>query len=258
VEKSMMESNLLEDKLNNKIAIVTGGAKGIGRAIVSTLAARGAKVIIADIDASCAEEVSRSNQGNGIRYITTDISNEASVTKFYSCVEQQYGKLDIVVNNAGIFRSTPIIDITASEWDMVMAVNLRDTFLVGRESLKLMMKHKSGKIINIASMSAKTGGVAAGAHYAASKAAVICFTKSLAMQAAAYKINVNAITPGLIQTDLTDAWGKETNARLVATIPLKEYGQPQDVAEVAAFLASERARYITGEIIDVNGGMLMD
>jgi 3-oxoacyl-[acyl-carrier protein] reductase len=237
--------------LNNKIALVTGGNKGIGRAIVSTLASRGAKVIIADINTSDSND-------NQIYYIKTDISNEASITQLYSYVATNFGRLDILVNNAGIFKSTPIKDITASEWDLVMAVNLRGTFLVSREALKLMINQKSGKIINISSMSAKTGGLAAGAHYAASKAAVICFTKSLAAQAAQYKINVNAITPGLIKTDLTDAWGAEKNKLLTEKIPLKEFGKPQDVAEVVAFLASERARYITGEIIDVNGGMLMD
>lgn len=239
------------DNLNHKIALVTGGAKGIGRAIGSTLAQRGAKVIIADINISDARE-------DGIFPIKADISNEASILQLFSYIKENYGRLDILVNNAGIFKSTPIVDITASEWDLVIGVNLRGTFLVSREALKLMMKQKSGKIINIASMSAKTGGMAAGAHYAASKAGVICFTKSLAGQAAEYKINVNAITPGLIQTDLTDAWGPEKNKILTEKIPLKEYGKPQDVAEVVAFLASERARYITGEIIDVNGGMLMD
>ena len=129
---------------------------------------------------------------------------------------------------------------------------------MSREALRVMREQRSGRIINIASMSAKTGGIAAGAHYSASKAGVVCFTKSLAMQAAPYDICVNAITPGLIETDLTRAWGPETNAKLTEKIPLKKFGQPQDVAETVAFLASQRGRYITGEIIDINGGIWMD
>jgi 3-oxoacyl-[acyl-carrier protein] reductase len=173
-------------------------------------------------------------------------------------VKKRFGRVDILVNNAGIFKVTPIVDITAEEWDRIMAVNLRGTFLMCREAFRMMREQKAGKIINIASTAGKTGGVNAGAHYAASKAAVICLTKSLANQAAPYRINVNAVSPGPTETDLTAAWGEATNAALAASIPWKEYARPQDVADAVVFLASAKARYITGEILDVNGGMVMD
>lgn len=253
-----MQSNLLEDNLNNKIAIVTGGGRGIGKAICITLAEKGAKVVVADKDVKSAEETAKSlcsERGCGVE---VDVSSEESILKLYAYIKEHFGRVDILVNNAGISKTTPIFDMTAAEWDMILAVNLRGAFLMGREALRLMKAQQSGRIINIASLSAKTGGIAAGAHYSASKAGLVCFTKSLALQSAEFGICVNAITPGFIETDLTRAWGKEKNASLIEKIPLKKFGQPQDVAEVVAFLASQRGRYITGEIIDVNGGIWMD
>lgn len=245
-------------EFKGQIAIVTGGARGIGRAISITLADRGANVVVADIDLNGARKVVAMMKGRQNLCVETDISSETSVKQLYKLVMERFGKVDIVVNNAGIFRPTPVLDIDVAEWDAVMAVNLRGTFLMSREALKIMKAQKSGKIINIASMSGKTGGAVAGAHYAASKAGVICLTKSFAKQAALYKVNVNAITPGLIKSDLTEAWGAKTNRSLADGVPLKEFGQPQDVAEAVAFLASDKARYIVGEILDVNGGILMD
>jgi 3-oxoacyl-[acyl-carrier protein] reductase len=152
----------------------------------------------------------------------------------------------------------PISKIEVEEWDRVMAINLRSGFLFCREVHRYMKEKQSGKIINLASASGKIGGVAAGAHYSASKAGVICFTKSMAQFSAPYKINVNAVCPGPIKTEMTNEWGEEMNKNFAEKIPFKEYGLPEDVAEAVLFLATERSRYITGEILDVNGGFVMD
>ncbi len=257
--KTKIPSHLLDDYINGQIAIVTGGGKGIGQAICVTLSEKGAFVIIADKDLKAADETASMIGGKGKSCaIELDVASEESIHKLYALVKKRFGRLDILVNNAGIFKATPILETTAAEWDIIQAVNLRGAFLMSREALRMMQAQRSGRVINIASMSAKTGGIAAGAHYSASKAGLVCFTKSLAIQAAPYDICVNGITPGLIETDLTRAWGAEANAKLTEKIPLKKFGQPQDVAETVAFLASQRGRYITGEIIDINGGIWMD
>lgn len=246
------------DRLDGRVAIVTGGGKGIGRAICLALANRGARVIVADVDASSAgETVGLMGSHRGV-CVEVDVSSEASVGALFTTVQQRFGRLDIAVSNAGIFRTALIPAITAAEWDQVMAVNARGAFLVGREAFKLMLEERAGRIINIASTAGKTGGATAQAHYAASKAAVICFTKSLAREAAPYHINVNAVAPGPTITELTERWSPEVRAAYAATIPWQEFAQPQDVAEAVAFLASDQARYITGEILDVNGGLVMD
>lgn len=246
--------------LQDRVAVITGGAQGIGRAICETLSREGATVVVADLNADEAEKTARQivTSGGRASAIHVDVSDEASVIALYKIVIGAEKRLDILVNNAGICRMIPILDTTVAEWDKILAVNLRGTFLMSREAFRIMKPQNSGKIISIASAAAKLGGLAAGAHYSASKAGVICFTKSLALQAAPNHINVNAVCPGPMATEMTDAWGDNTNTAFKAKIPLGDYGQPQDVAEAVAFLASDRARYITGEILDVNGGLLMD
>ena len=252
------EPPTLNDRLDGQVAVVTGGGRGIGRAICIALARQGATVVIAEKD-QCAAEATSGLLGDGRgSAVETDVSSEESVLRLYASVEARYGALDVLVNNAGVFSATPIQDITVAEWDKVQSVNLRGTFLMSREALRLMAPHRCGRIINIASLSAKTGGLAAGAHYAASKAGVVALTKALAMQAAPHGITVNAIAPGIIETDLTRAWDESTRSSLRERIPLHTFGQPEDIAEMVAFLASDRGRHITGEIIDINGGILMD
>jgi 3-oxoacyl-[acyl-carrier protein] reductase len=249
----------MQDGLRGRVALVTGAARGIGRAVALTLARDGADVAVADTDLSGAEETVGLVNGRRVLAARADVSSEDSVMGLYSTLLAEMGRLDILVNNAGIFKMTDPLDIGAEEWDRIMAVNARGTFLMCREALRHMMVSGHGTIINLASTAGKSGGsVMAGVHYAASKAAVICLTKSLARYAAPHKIRVNAVAPGPTVTEMTAAWGEDANARIAEQIPLGRYANPQEVAEAVAFLASDRAGFITGEIVDVNGGLIMD
>jgi 3-oxoacyl-[acyl-carrier protein] reductase len=244
----------------NRLAVVTGGAQGIGRAICQALAREGADLIVVDRNFAGAEETADAVKtlGGEARAFMADVSDEDAVVRLFAEIADRGRRLDVLVNNAGICQLCSILDLRAADWDRVLAVNLRGTFLMSREAFRLMKEQRGGKIISIASAAAKIGGVTAGAHYAASKAGIIAFAKSLALEAAPYRINVNVVCPGPIETEMTDAWGEETNRAFAARIPWKEYGKPADVAEAVVFLASERSRYITGEVLDVNGGLVMD
>ncbi len=244
-------------ELKDKVAIVTGSSGGLGQAIALTLAREGAKLILVDINTKRSEGLLKEMGSEGLA-IKADISQKTDIEMMVNQTISKYNKIDLLVNNAGICSLTPIKDITEEEWDGIMGVNLKGTFLCSQAVLKEMIKKKSGKIINIASASAKIGGVAVGAHYSASKAGVICLTKSFALHAAPYRINVNCVCPGPQETEMTTSWGEEMNTKFKRMIPWQEYGRPDDVAEAVLFLASLRSRYITGEILDVNGGLVMD
>ncbi len=246
--------------LKDHVAIVTGAGSGIGRAIAEAMAAEGAHVSIWDVQETAARAAAEAIRGSGgaASHVPVDVSAAGAVRAAVDQVAGAHGRIDILVNNAGICRVAPIAAISESDWDLVLAVNLKGTFLCSQAVMEVMKPRRRGKIINMGSVSSKVGGIAVGAHYSASKAAVMCLTKSLARELAPFNINVNAIAPGVIATDMTQAITGGDWDRYLSTIPLGRVGSARDVAEVALFLASERAAYLTGEIIDVNGGQLMD
>ena len=247
-------------ELSGKVAIITGAGGAIGRATARLLAQEGATVVLADLRKEGIEEVARhiEDDGGKTSTVTMDVSDEKDVVNLVRSTVTKFGTLDILVNNAAISKETPILDIEAADWDRILAVNLRSVFLLSREAFRHMKSRGRGKIISMASASAKIGGLVVGAHYAASKAGVICFTKSLALQAAPFGINVNAVCPGPTRTPMTDAWGEKANKDFAAKIPFKRYGEPEEIAEAVLCLSTERSLYVTGEILDVNGGLVMD
>ena len=243
-----------------KTVVITGGAGGIGRAAADIMGRRGASLFITDVDTDAGEEAVDGWRESGIPadFIRADLTDVAQVRALFRRVEEKAGRIDVLVTCAGISSLTPVPEISPGEWDQVFAVNLKATFFCCQEALRTMVERKSGKIVTIASAAAKIGGVAVGAHYSASKAGVICLTKSLALYAAAHGINVNCVCPGPTVTALTDAWGEAINREFARKIPFKRYGRAEEIAEAIAFLASERASYLTGETVDVNGGLVMD
>jgi len=247
-------------RLDGKVAIVTGAGRGIGRAIALALTREGADVIVNDVDPPSAEATANEARTMGRRAlsIVADVSKKEEVIKMVETAIKAFGKIDILVNNAGIFSSIPLEDMPEENWDKTLKINLKSVFLCSQAAMKFMKLQKSGKIVNIASLAGKVGGIVAGADYAASKAGVLCLTKSLAKQLAPYGINVNAVAPAWIETDMMKDWPNETKEAVLKQIPLGRFGKPEEVAEAVAFLVSEGAGFITGATIDINGGILMD
>ncbi len=245
---------------SGKVAIITGVAGGIGLAIATMLGEQGATVIGCDFQEEKLEQAQKELQTRNIEIVVVkaDIENINEIKKLFSKAKKDFKRIDILVQTAGVCYSSAVPEITPEEWDYVCAVNLKSVFFAAQEALKYMCPQKYGKIINISSVAGKSGGVAVGAHYAATKAAVICLTKSLALYAAPFGVNINCVCPGPIKTPMTDVWGETINKSFAEKIPFKRYGTPQEVAEAICFLASDRARYITGETMDVNGGLVMD
>jgi len=246
--------------LQGKVSIVTGGGQGLGRAIALGLAKKGSEVAVCDVNLDASRDVAKEilSMGRKGLALKVDVSNSMEVKNMADCVLAEFGKIDILVNNAGICRVASIEETTEEDWDRVMAVNLKGVFLCSRAVMGIMKRQRSGRIVNMGSLAGKVGGVATGAHYAASKAGVICFTKSLAKELAPFGVTVNAIAPGVIGTQMTEGiTGGDWNDYL-KVIPLGYIGVPEDVANAVLFFVSDEAHYITGEIMDVNGGMLMD
>lgn len=247
-----------ENQFKGLNAVVTGGADGINRAIAEVLAERGAaKIIIADYDSSrgvaAAARISADTAGE-VSFAECDVSSPEQVEALFATADQAFGgALDILVAGAGICPTRTILDTRADQFDKTIDINLRGVFLCAREAYALMRERQSGAILNLASMSARIGGIAAGVDYAASKGGVVAMTKQFAKVMAADGIRVNAVAPGIIRTKLTnDGAGYDISA-----IPMRRLGEPVEVARVAAFLLSDQASYITGQTIDINGGQWM-
>jgi NAD(P)-dependent dehydrogenase (short-subunit alcohol dehydrogenase family) len=244
----------------DKIVVITGGAGGIGRAAAEIMGGQGARLFITDVERDAGEAAAAHWREAGIdaAFIPADLTEVAQIRTLFHRVEEQAGYVDVLVTCAGISSLTRVAEIGPEEWDRVFAVNLKAVFFCCQEALRTMVDRKQGKIVTIASAAAKIGGVAVGAHYSASKAGIICLTKSLALYGAAFGVNVNCVCPGPTETAMTDAWGEAINTEFARKIPFKRYGTPEEVAEVIVFLASDRAGYLTGETVDVNGGLVMD
>jgi len=243
-----------ELRLQDRVAIITGGARGIGHAIGRAFAHQGARIVLADIDPAVQDAAREINA----RGMIANVADENSVNALVKSTFEQFGRIDILVNNAGICPLTPFESITRAEWERVLAINLTGAFLCSQAVVPIMKQARYGRIVNISSVAGKMGGIAVGAHYAASKAGLLGLTKSLARIYAPFGITANAIAPATIETDMTRGWSVETLERLRQANPVGRLGQPQDVAAAAVFLASDEASFITGEVLDVNGGFLMD
>ena len=246
--------------LEGKIAIVTGAGGGLGRCMALELAREGASVAVWDILLDAARETQREIEHVGHKALAqaVDVADGKAVPSSVDEVAARWGRIDILINNAGICQKEAIETISEDQWDRIMAVNLKGTFLCSRSVMPIMKRQHAGRIINMGSVAGKVGGIAAGAHYAASKAGVMCFTKSLARELAPFNVTVNGIAPGVIETDMTRSLSGGEWDDYLSGIPLGRIGQARDVARVAVFLASAEAAYLTGEIIDVNGGQFMD
>lgn len=245
--------------LENRVAVVTGASRGIGRAIALTFAARGAKVVVNYRSASdAAEEVAETirTQGGEAAVFQADVSDFQQAQALIAFAVETFGKIDILVNNAGITRDTLIMMMSEEDWDTVHRVNLKGTFNCSKAAVRRMMRKRYGRIINITSVAGQMGN-AGQTNYSASKAGQIGFTKALAREVAARNITVNAIAAGYIETDIWADVPDEAKAAALSIIPLGRKGRPEEIAFAALFLASEEAGYITGQILGVDGGMAM-
>lgn len=244
--------------LKGKVALITGGAQGIGKVTALLLASKGADVAASDINREGAFETVKEIEGLGRRGLALegDVSNPADAEGIVAKTVEQLGGIDILVNNAGITRDKLLLRMTEEDWDAVLNVNLKGTFNCTKAAIKHMIKRKSGKIVNIASVVGEMGN-AGQANYAASKAGIIGLTKAIAREYAQRGINVNAIAPGYVETPMTEALAEKVKEELRRQIPMAKLGAPLDVANAVYFLVSDASSYITGQVLNVNGGIYM-
>lgn len=251
--------------INERVVVVTGGSRGIGRAICIALAEPGVQIYFNYFSpgdpegekAAAAETIEMvTNAGGSAKGIWANVAVQSEVNDFFDQVMEKSGRLDVLVNNAGITRDNLLVRMKEDEWDAVMSVNLKGPFLCSQIAAKIMMKQRSGRIINIASVVGVIGNFGQ-ANYVTTKAGIIGLTKTTAKELAARGITVNAVAPGFIETDMTAVIPEKAREAMLSMIPLKRPGQPEDVADAVAFLASEKASYLTGQVLHVSGGMYM-
>jgi 3-oxoacyl-[acyl-carrier protein] reductase len=244
---------------NGEVALITGAAQGIGKAIAEGFCKEGAVAVILDINdekgQAAADELKAA--GGKAAYIRCNVADVADIEKAVAAAVEKFGHIDILVNNAGILHGTPIVDITEEEWDRIMDVNLKGMFFMSQKAIIEFKKNGGGKIVNISSLAGRMGGYANGLGYTATKAAMIGLTYGMARRVAGDNINVNSIAPGTTKTDILKALDPDRIEQLRQSVPLKRLGEPEDIANAVVFLCSEKASWITGAILDVNGGMFM-
>ena len=244
--------------LEGKLAIITGGARGIGKEIAVLFAKEGANIAICDVNLEEAEKTAKEIQDLGRESLAfkVDVTDQSQIQGMVDKILDKFNKIEIRINNAGITKDNLLLRMSEEEWDKVIAVNLKGTFLCTKIVAKAMLKQRFGKIVNLASIIGIMGN-AGQANYAASKAGIIGLTKSVAKELASRNICVNAIAPGFIKTDMTARLSEEVQKKMLSVIPLARFGEAKDVADLAIFLSSESSSYITGQVIQVDGGMVM-
>jgi 3-oxoacyl-[acyl-carrier protein] reductase len=245
-------------ELNNKVAMVTGAARGLGQAIAVKLAEAGADVALCDLNAEWLEETAAKVKALGRRAecYGVNVADGDSVTEGVKAIEKDFGKIDVLVNNAGITKDGLLMRMSEADWDAVLNVNLKGVFLCTKAAMRGMMKQRSGTIVNIASVIGLMGN-AGQANYAASKGGVISFSKTVAKELSSRNVRCNAVAPGFIRTAMTDALDAEVQNKMKELIPLGRFGEPEDVANVVLFLASDASAYVTGQVLSTCGGMVM-
>jgi 3-oxoacyl-[acyl-carrier protein] reductase len=244
--------------MENKVAVVTGSGRGIGKAIALKLAQDKMNIVICDIDDDSINTAVKEIEQLGVKAISVkvDVTNTEQVANLFDATMNAFGRADVLINNAGITRDNLLIRMQENEWDAVIAVNLKGSFNCLKAAAKIMMKQRSGKIVNISSVVGVMGNVGQ-ANYAASKGGLISLTKSAAKELAARNITVNAVAPGYIETEMTKNLHDSVKEAFLNLVPLKRPGQPEDIANVVSFLVSPAADYITGQVIHIDGGMVM-
>ena len=249
----------MDSGLRDKVALITGSARGLGRAIAEKLAAEHAKIVVSDINeamaTSTAAEIARTYGVETVAF-GHDVSSEESTKDVMRSVISRFSRIDILINNAGITRDARLMMMKQADWDLVLSVNLTGAFICTKLASKQMLRQNSGSIVNIASVVGLMGNIGQ-ANYSASKAGLIGLTKTTARELAGRGINVNAIAPGYIQSDMTAGLSEEVSQKMLSQIPVNAYGAPGDVANAVLFLVSDLAKYITGQVVNVDGGLVM-